>query len=95
MSRVGERMIRLAASSESRLIAVIMATRSPCFPAFISNIGATAVLMPVVTAVARKLNTSPSATDAPRLRLSAGWGLHPDRHSANILHEHPVTPVQR
>ncbi len=59
MSRVGERMIRLAADSESRLIAVIMSTVA-LFSAFINNIGATAVLMPVVSAIARKLNTSPS-----------------------------------
>ncbi|APG27894.1 hypothetical protein A7E78_08635 [Syntrophotalea acetylenivorans] len=59
MSRVGERMIRLASDSESRLVAVIMATVA-LFSAFINNIGATAVLMPVVTGIARKLNTSPS-----------------------------------
>lgn len=59
MSRVGERLIRLAAGSEPRLIAAIMATVA-LFSAFINNIGATAVLMPVVTGMARKLNTSPS-----------------------------------
>ena len=59
MSRVGERMISLADGSEPRLIAVIMTTVA-IFSAFINNIGATAVLMPVVASVARKLNIGPS-----------------------------------
>jgi di/tricarboxylate transporter len=59
MGRMGERMLRLAGNSETRLVAVIMASVA-LFSAFINNIGSTAVLMPVVIGMARKINLSPS-----------------------------------
>lgn len=55
----GERMIRLARGSEARLVALIMVTVAG-FSAFINNIGSTAVMMPVVVGIARKLRISPS-----------------------------------
>lgn len=59
MGRAGERLLRLAGNSEARLVAVIMACVA-LFSAFINNIGSTAVLMPVVIGMARKINVSPS-----------------------------------
>ena len=59
MGRVSERLLRMAGTSVPRLIAVIMICVA-LFSAFINNIGATAVLMPVVIGMARKLNLSPS-----------------------------------
>jgi di/tricarboxylate transporter len=59
LGRMGERLIRLANGKESRLIALIMVSVA-LFSAFINNIGSTAVLMPVVMGVARKMKISPS-----------------------------------
>jgi di/tricarboxylate transporter len=59
MGRVSERLLRMAGTSLPRLIAVIMICVA-LFSAFINNIGATAVLMPVVIGMARKLNINPS-----------------------------------
>jgi di/tricarboxylate transporter len=59
LGRMGERLIRLANGKESRLIALIMVSVA-FFSAFINNIGSTAVLMPVVIGVARKVKISPS-----------------------------------
>ncbi len=59
MGRAGERLLRLAGNSEARLVAVIMACVA-LFSAFINNIGSTAVLMPVVIGMARKISLSPS-----------------------------------
>jgi di/tricarboxylate transporter len=59
MGRAGERLLRLAGNSEARLVAVVMASVA-LFSAFINNIGSTAVLMPVVIGMARKINLSPS-----------------------------------
>ncbi len=56
---VGERLIRLAGNSEARMIAAIMLTAA-FFSAFVNNIGATAMLMPLVVSMAHKAHTSPS-----------------------------------
>lgn len=50
---LGQRIIRLAGTSEPRLIFVIMATCG-VMSAFMNNIGATAVLLPAVVGVSRK-----------------------------------------
>ncbi|NLF11033.1 MAG: SLC13 family permease [Anaerolineaceae bacterium] len=52
---LGERIIRLAGTSEPRLIAIIMLTCG-VMSAFMNNIGATAVLLPAVVGVSRKAN---------------------------------------
>jgi di/tricarboxylate transporter len=59
LGKAGEHLIRLAGGSEMRLTAIIMASVA-LFSAFINNIGATAVLMPVVLEVCRRLHLSPS-----------------------------------
>jgi len=56
---LGERLLRLSGNSELRMIAAIMFA-SALFSAFINNIGATAMLMPLVTAIAQKGRLSPS-----------------------------------
>lgn len=57
--KVGEKLLGLAGSDERRLIVVIMLMVA-LFSAFINNIGATAMLMPVVVTIARKTRISPS-----------------------------------
>ncbi len=59
VTRVGERLIAWTGHSEALLVASIMLTVA-CFSAFINNIGSTAVLMPVVVMIAKKLKTPPS-----------------------------------
>jgi len=59
MGRIGERMVAFAGNSEARLILISMLVAAG-FSAFINNIGATAVLMPVLVSVSRRLNISPS-----------------------------------
>ena len=59
MGRVGERMVDFAGNSESRLILISMLVAA-LFSAFINNIGATAVLMPVLVSVSQRLRISPS-----------------------------------
>jgi len=56
---IGERMVRIAGKSEARMVATIMLTAA-LFSAFINNIGATAMFMPLVISMARKSGTSPS-----------------------------------
>jgi di/tricarboxylate transporter len=56
---MGERLLQIAGNSELRMIAAIMFA-SALFSAFINNIGATAMLMPLVTAIAQKSRLSPS-----------------------------------
>lgn len=56
---IGERLIQIAGRNERRMTIAIMAT-SACFSAFVNNIGATAMLMPLVVNMARKGNISPS-----------------------------------
>jgi di/tricarboxylate transporter len=52
---LGERITRLSGKSETRLIIVIMVTCGT-MSAFMNNIGATAVLLPVVVGISRKAN---------------------------------------
>ena len=59
VSKVGEQLIQWTGHSPILLTASIMATVA-VFSAFINNIGATAVLMPVVVMVAQKLKVAPS-----------------------------------
>jgi len=59
MGHIGERMVAFAGNSEARLILVSMLVAA-VFSAFINNIGATAVLMPVLVSVSRRLRISPS-----------------------------------
>ena len=56
---IAERIMRLAGSSEGRLIGVIMASVGT-MSAFMNNIGATAVLLPAVVNVGRKVNVPAS-----------------------------------
>jgi di/tricarboxylate transporter len=57
--KLGEKLLQVAGTSETRLIIVIMLTVAT-FSAFINNIGSTAVLMPLVITIARKTNIPPS-----------------------------------
>ncbi len=59
LAPLGERLLKVAGRSEMHMIAAIMLV-SAFFSAFINNIGATAMLMPLVTATAQKGKISPS-----------------------------------
>ncbi|ABA87865.1 membrane protein, TrkA-C domain pair-containing [Syntrophotalea carbinolica DSM 2380] len=59
LGKAGEHLIRLAGGSEMRLTVIIMASVA-VFSAFINNIGATAVLMPVIVDICRRMHVSPS-----------------------------------
>ena len=59
ISTLGERLIRMTGHNQALMIASIMATVA-FFSAFINNIGATAILMPVVITMARKAKLSAS-----------------------------------
>lgn len=54
---IGQHILRIARANEARLIAVIMITAG-VLSAFMNNIGATAVLMPVVISLARETRVS-------------------------------------
>jgi di/tricarboxylate transporter len=58
-SRIGHQVLRLAGDSEVRLIIGIMLTAG-IMSAFINNVGATALLLPVVMDISRRTNRSPS-----------------------------------
>lgn len=57
--KLGEKLLGLAGSDERRLIIAIMLMVA-LFSAFINNIGATAMLMPVVITIAQKTRIGPS-----------------------------------
>ncbi|MGW8312781.1 MAG: SLC13 family permease [Desulfuromonadales bacterium] len=59
ISALGEHLIRITGHSQALMIASIMGTVA-FFSAFINNIGATAVLMPIVITIARRTKTPPS-----------------------------------
>ncbi|MFO7983698.1 MAG: SLC13 family permease [Desulfuromonadales bacterium] len=59
VNQVGEKILEFTGQSEIRLIISLMLTVA-FFSAFINNIGATAVLMPVVIGIARRLHMPPS-----------------------------------
>lgn len=56
---IGQRILSVAGTGEARLVAVIMLTVG-AMSAFMNNIGATAVLLPAVLAIARELDRPPS-----------------------------------
>jgi di/tricarboxylate transporter len=56
---IGQRILNVAGTSEPRLIGTIMLTVGT-MSAFMNNIGATAVLLPAVSSIARRAKTSPS-----------------------------------
>ena len=56
---LGANILKLAGNSESRLIAVIMLSVG-FMSAFMNNIGATAVLLPAIIGISRKMKISPS-----------------------------------
>ncbi|MDT8420619.1 MAG: SLC13 family permease [Desulfuromonadales bacterium] len=53
VNRVAEKLLSFSHASETRLIISLMLTVA-CFSAFINNIGATAILMPVVANISKK-----------------------------------------
>ncbi|NIQ98095.1 MAG: TRAP transporter large permease subunit [Desulfuromonadales bacterium] len=59
VNQVGEKILDFTGQNEIRLIISLMLTVA-FFSAFINNIGATAVLMPVVIGIARRLHMPPS-----------------------------------
>lgn len=67
-TKLGEQIMRLAGSSEPRLVLAIMLT-SAGFSAFINNIGATAMMMPVVMGMAQK-----ARIPASRLLIPLAYG---------------------
>ena len=56
---LGNNILNVAKNSQARLVAVIMLTVG-IMSAFMNNIGATAVLMPAIIGIARRVNISPS-----------------------------------
>ncbi len=58
-SKLGENILRVAGTSEPRLIAALMLTVA-LTSAFINNIGSTAVMMPLVISMAQKAKIAPS-----------------------------------
>ncbi len=59
VQHLGEKILTLTGNSERRLIVAIMGVVA-LFSAFINNIGATAILLPVVVSMAKKANLPPS-----------------------------------
>jgi di/tricarboxylate transporter len=63
-SRIGRQVLRLAGEGEVRLIIGIMLTAG-LMSAFINNVGATALLLPVVMDISRRTNRPPSRMMIP------------------------------
>ncbi len=59
ISALGEKLVNLTGNSENKLVAAIMVTVA-FFSAFINNIGATAVLMPIIMMISGKTKIPPS-----------------------------------
>jgi len=57
--KLGRRLMQYAGTSEFRLVVIVMVTVAG-FSAFINNIGATAMMMPLVIAMAQKVRIPPS-----------------------------------
>ncbi len=94
---IGQRILSVAGSSEPRLIGVIMLAVGT-MSAFMNNIGATAVLLPAVSSIARRVKTSPSKLLIP---LSFGSllggvttliGTPPNLLVSNALYEANLQP---
>jgi len=73
-TKLGEKMIQVAGNSEFRLIIVTMVCAA-VFSSFINNIGATAVLMPLVIGMTRKARISPSKLLIPLAFASLMGGI--------------------
>jgi di/tricarboxylate transporter len=58
-TKLGQRLMQYAGTSEVRLVVIVMVTVAG-FSAFINNIGATAMMMPLVIAMAQKVRIPPS-----------------------------------
>jgi di/tricarboxylate transporter len=71
---LGRQVLRLAGSSEMRLVAVIMLI-SAFLSAFMNNVGVAALLLPVVMNVARRTGTPPSKLLVPLAFSSLLGGL--------------------
>jgi di/tricarboxylate transporter len=71
---VGRQMLRVAGSNEAALVAVIMASAA-ALSAFLSNIGVTALLLPVVMGMARRTGSAPSRLLIPLAYASLLGGL--------------------
>ena len=93
MGRIGEKMVAFAGNSESRLILASMLVAA-VFSAFINNIGATAVLMPVLVSVSQRLRLSPSKLLMPLAFASLLGGVStligtpPNILMNSLLHEY-------
>jgi di/tricarboxylate transporter len=94
---IGQRILSVAGSSEPRLIGVIMLAVGT-MSAFMNNIGATAMLLPAVSSIARRVKTSPSKLLIP---LSFGSllggvttliGTPPNLLVSNALYEANLQP---
>lgn len=94
---IGQRILSVAGSSEPRLIGVIMLAVGT-MSAFMNNIGATAVLLPAVSSIARRVKISPSKLLIP---LSFGSllggvttliGTPPNLLVSNALYEAHLQP---
>jgi di/tricarboxylate transporter len=95
--RMGDLLLRLAGRSEGRLIVVVM-LGCGLMSAFMNNIGATAVLLPAVVAVARRARVPPSRLLIP-LSFSSLLGGNltmvgtpPNILAASILAERGLPP---
>jgi len=73
-AKLGEKMAQVAGNSEVRLILVTMLTAA-LISAFINNIGATAVLMPLVIGMTQKARISPSKLLIPLAFASLMGGI--------------------
>lgn len=58
-NKIGHQVLRLAGTSEARLVAVIMLTAA-IMSAFMNNVGVAALLLPVVMDIARRTHRAPS-----------------------------------
>jgi di/tricarboxylate transporter len=74
-SLIGRQILRLAGENEARLVALIMLTAA-VISAFMNNVGATALLLPVVMDIARRTGRSPSKLLMPLAFASLLGGLN-------------------
>ncbi len=73
-NQVGAQIIRIAGSSEVRLLIIIMLTAA-VMSAFMNNVGVVALLLPVVVSIARRTGLSPSRLLLPLLISSMLGGM--------------------
>jgi di/tricarboxylate transporter len=98
-NRIGMILMKLAGTSEARIIAAIMISAG-LLSAFLNNVGVAALLLPVVMDIARRLRTSPSRLLMP---LSFGTilgglitliGTPPNILVNNILLDQNIAPFR-